>query len=131
MKRKGRVKMQIRQSGEDYLEAILMLQKRNGQVRSIDICNELGHSKPTVSVAMKNFRENGYINMDDDYLITLTEKGKAIAESVYERHIIISKFLMAIGVDEKTALEDSCKIEHDLSDETFRCMKEHYNKITE
>ena len=80
---------------------------------------------------MKNFRENGYINMDDDYLITLTEKGKAIAESVYERHIIISKFLMAIGVDEKTPLEDSCKIEHDLSDETFRCMKEHYNKITE
>ena len=123
--------MQIRQSGEDYLEAILMLQKRNGQVRYIDICNELGHSKPTVSVAMKNFRENGYITMDDDYLITLTEKGKAIAESVYERHIIISKFLMAIGDDEKTALEDSCKIEHDLSDETFRCMKEHYNKITE
>ena len=123
--------MQIRQSGEDYLEAILMLQKRNGQVRSIDICNELGHSKPTVSVAMKNFRENGYINMDDDYLITLTEKGRAIAESIYERHIVISKFLMAIGVDEKTALEDSCKIEHDLSDITFRCMKEHYKKITE
>ncbi len=123
--------MQIRESGEDYLEAILMLQKRNGQVRSIDICNELGHSKPTISVAMKNFRENGYITMDDDYLITLTEKGRAIAESVYERHIVISKFLMAIGVDEKTALEDSCKIEHDLSAETFRCMKEHYKKITE
>ena len=123
--------MQIRQSGEDYLEAILMLQKKNGQVRSIDICNELGHSKPTVSVAMKNFRENGYINMDEDYLITLTEKGRAIAESVYERHIVISKFLMAIGVNEKTALEDSCKIEHYLSEETFRCMKEHFSKISE
>ena len=123
--------MQIRQSGEDYLEAILVIQKRNGQVRSIDICNELGHSKPTVSVAMKNFRENGYINMDEDYMITLTEKGRAIAESVYERHIVISKFLMAIGVDEKTALEDSCKIEHDLSEKTFRCMKEHYKKISE
>ena len=123
--------MVIHASAEDYLESILILQERHGQVRSIDICNELGHSKPTVSVAMKNFRENGYITMDDDYLITLTEKGRAIAESVYERHIIVSKFLMAIGVDEKTALEDSCKIEHDLSEETFRCMKEHYNKITE
>jgi len=123
--------MQIRESGEDYLEAILMLQKRNGQVRSIDICNELGFSKPTVSVAMKNFRENGYINMDEDYLITLTEKGRAIAESVYERHVVIAKFLSAIGVDEKTALEDACKIEHDISDETFRCMKEHYKKISE
>ena len=107
--------MQIRQSGEDYLEAILMIQKRNGCVRSIDICNELGHSKPTVSVAMKNFRENGYI--------------RAIAERVYERHIVISKFLMAIGVSEKNALEDSCKIEHDLSEETFRCMKEHFEKL--
>ena len=122
--------MQIRESGEDYLEAILMLQKRNGQVRSIDICNELGHSKPTVSVAMKNFRENGYITMDDDYLITLTEKGRAIAESVYERHVVIAKFLGAIGVEKKTALEDACKIEHDISEETFRCMKEHYEKIS-
>ena len=123
--------MQIRESGEDYLEAILMIQKRNGQVRSIDICNELGFSKPTVSVAMKNFRENGYITMDEDYLINLTEKGRAIAESVYERHVVVAKFLSAIGVDEKTALEDACKIEHDLSEETFRCMKEHYKKITE
>ena len=118
--------MQIRQSGEDYLEAILMLQKRNGQVRSIDICNELGHSKPTVSVAMKNFRENGYINMDDDYLITLTEKGKAIAESVYERHIVISKFLMAIGVDEKTASDDACRIEHVISDSSFAAVKKYF-----
>lgn len=121
--------MQIRESGEDYLEAILMIQNRNGSVRSIDICNELGFSKPTVSIAMKNFRENGYITMDDDYLIVLTKKGREIAERVYERHIVISKFLMAIGVDEKTALEDSCKIEHDLSEKTFKCMKEHFNEM--
>ena len=107
--------MEIRESGEDYLEAILMIQKQCGQVRSIDVCNKLGFSKPTVSVAMKNFRENGYITMDGD-----------IAESVYERHVIIAKFLMAIGVDEKTAFEDSCKIEHDLSEKTFACMKEHF-----
>ena len=75
---------------------------------------------------MKNFRENGYITMDGDYFITLTDKGRAIAESVYERHVIIAKFLMAIGVDEKTAFEDSCKIEHDLSEKTFACMKEHF-----
>ncbi len=121
--------MLIRESGEDYLEAILMIQKRNGQVRSIDICNELGHSKPTVSVAMKNFRENGYITMDSDYLITLTDKGRAIAESIYERHVIIAEFLMTIGVDEKTAFEDSCKIEHDLSEKTFSCIKEHFSSI--
>ena len=118
--------MEIRESGEDYLEAILMIQKQCGQVRSIDVCNKLGFSKPTVSVAMKNFRENGYITMDGDYFITLTDKGRAIAESVYERHVIIAKFLMAIGVHEKTAFEDSCKIEHDLSEKTFACMKEHF-----
>ena len=118
--------MEIRESGEDYLEAILMIQTQCGQVRSIDVCNKLGFSKPTVSVAMKNFRENGYITMDGDYFITLTDKGRAIAESVYERHVIIAKFLMAIGVDEKTAFEDSCKIEHDLSEKTFACMKEHF-----
>ena len=123
--------MLIRESGEDYLEAILMLQNKNGRVRSIDVCSALGHSKPTVSVAMKKFRENGYVNMGDDYLITLTEKGRKIAESVYERHVTIAKFLTSIGVDEKTALEDACKMEHDLSEQTFECMKEHYRKMKE
>ena len=117
--------MQIRQSGEDYLEAILMLQKRNGQVRSIDICNELGHSKPTVSVAMKNFRENGYINMDDDYLITLTEKGTVVAEKMYERHTVISDWLIKIGVSEETAGEDACRIEHVISAESFEAIKKY------
>lgn len=123
--------MQIHESGEDYLEAILMLQKKNGRVRSIDVCNELGYSKPSVSVAMKHFRENGYITMDDDYLIRLTEKGAAIAEQVYERHVILAKLLIAIGVDEKTAFEDACKVEHDLSPESFERLKECYRKISE
>ena len=121
--------MIIKESAENYLEAILMIQKQKGTVRSIDIANELGFSKPSVSVAMKNFREEGYISTDGDGCIELTEKGLQVAKRVYERHQLITKVLMAIGVDEKTALEDSCKIEHDLSDETFRCMKEHYEKI--
>ena len=118
--------MKIQESAENYLETILILHNRKGYVRSTDIATELGFSKPSVSVAMKNFRETGYITMDGDYLITLTDKGRAIAESIYERHVIIAKFLMAIGVDEKTAFEDSCKIEHDLSEKTFACMKEHF-----
>ena len=121
--------MQIHESGEDYLEAILMLQKKNEKVRSVDICNELGYSKPSVSVAMKNFRENGYIVMDDDFSIRLTEKGLSIAESVYERHILIAQFLISIGVDGKEAFEDACKIEHDLSPKTFQCLKEHFQKM--
>ena len=116
--------MLIHESGEDYLEAILMLQNKNGEVRSIDVCNALGHSKPTISVAMKKFRENGYINMGGDFLITLTEKGRKIAERIYDRHVTIAKFLVLLGVDEKIALEDSCKMEHDISKETFERMKE-------
>ena len=123
--------MQIHESGEDYLEAILVLQKKNGRVRSIDVCNELGYSKPSVSVAMKHFRENGYVTMDDGYFLQLTEKGSAIAEQIYERHVILAKLLMAIGVDEKTAFEDACKIEHDLSPETFERLKERYQKLLE
>lgn len=123
--------MQIHESGEDYLEAILVLQKKNGRVRSIDVCNELGYSKPSVSVAMKHFRENGYVTMDDGYFLRLTEKGSAIAEQIYERHVILAKLLMAIGVDEKNAFEDACKIEHDLSPETFERLKERYQKLLE
>lgn len=121
--------MQIHESGEDYLEAILMLQKKNDKVRSVDICSELGYSKPSVSVAMKHFRENGYIVMDDDFSIRLTDKGLAIAESVYERHMLIAQFLISIGVEEKEAFEDACKIEHDLSPNTFQCLKEYFKKM--
>lgn len=115
--------MRIKESAENYLETILMLKKEKGYVRSIDIANELGVTKPSVSVAMKAFREEGYITVDETGGISLTEKGMEIANRVYEKHEIIAKALMAIGVNEKTAYEDSCKIEHDISNETFEKLK--------
>ena len=115
--------MKIKESAENYLEAILMIQNKKGNVRSIDVANELSFTKASVSVAMKAFREDGYITVDENGAILLTEKGKQIAEQVYERHRIIAKALIAIGVDEEIALEDSCKIEHDISMETFEKLK--------
>lgn len=115
--------MKIKESAENYLEAILMIKNRNGYVRSIDVANELKFTKPSVSVAMKSFREDGYITMDHDGGITLTEKGAAIAEKMYERHQVIAKALIALGVDESVAYEDSCKIEHDISIESFEKIK--------
>ena len=120
--------MQIKESAENYLETILMLQNKKGNVRSIDIANELSFTKPSVSVAMKAFREEGYILVDENGLIRLTEKGRQIAERVYERHRILARALMALGVDEETALEDSCKIEHDISSQTFEKLKEYLIK---
>ena len=120
--------MQIKESAENYLETILVLQREKGYARSIDIANELQFSKPSVSVAMKHFREEGYIAVDKDGSITLTEKGMKIAERVYERHQIIAKALMLLGVDEQTAFEDSCKIEHDISDITFEKLKDFLNR---
>lgn len=117
--------MKIKESAENYLEAILMINKEKGYARSIDIANELGFAKPSVSVAMKHFREEGYIETDSDGKITLTPKGLEVAESVYERHQIIARALMALGVDEKTAYEDSCKIEHDISRQSFDKLKEY------
>ncbi len=118
--------MKIQESAENYLETILFLHKKQGPVRSIDVVREMGFSKPTVSVVMKQFRENGYIEMDQDGYITLTAAGLKIAEKMYERHHLIAEILMALGVDEKTAFKDSCKIEHDLSDKSFACIKEFY-----
>ena len=112
--------MVIHESAEDYLESILVLQQRRGVVHSIDIVNELGFSKPSVSIAMKKLRENGYINMDTSGCITLNESGLEIANRVYTRHKTITKLFMLLGVSEETATEDACKVEHDLSDETFR-----------
>jgi len=117
--------MNIYESAEDYLEAILMLSERLGTVRSIDIVNKLGYSKPSVSVAMKRLRENGYIEMDSDSYITLTGSGMEIASRVYNRHRMLTNFLINLGVSEETAAADACKIEHDLSDETFEKIKEH------
>ena len=121
--------MQIHESAENYLETVLMLSERLTHVRSIDIVNELGFSKPSVSVAMKHLREDGYVNMDSDGYITLTDAGMAIASKIYERHVVISKILMNLGVSEKTAVEDACRIEHDISVETFDAIKKAVQKM--
>ena len=117
--------MKIQESAEKYLDAILMIHNRQGNVRSIDIANELSFSKPSVSVAMKNLRTNGYIEMDKDGFITLLDKGREIAEKIYERHTLISNWLMHMGVSPETAAEDACRIEHVISAETFEKLKEH------
>lgn len=119
--------MKIQESAEMYLETILVLSRKNHQVRSIDIANELNYAKPSVSVAMKNLRENGYIEMDIDMYITLTEKGRAIAEEIYERHTLLSKWLIFLGVDEKIATDDACRIEHVISSESFEAIKKYAN----
>ena len=117
--------MQIRESAENYLETILILSQRKGkgEVRSIDIVNELEFSKPSVSVAMKNLRENGYITVDKDGYIRLTDKGLEIAEKMYERHTLLSQWLIKLGVDEKVAVEDACRMEHVISAESFAAIK--------
>ena len=120
--------MKIQESAENYLETILILQRQKGAVRSIDIANELEYSKPSISVAMKNLREHGYIHMDGDGFISLTESGRKIAETMYERHTMLSQWLMYLGVDEQTAAEDACRIEHVVSAESFRAIKDHITK---
>lgn len=111
------------ESGEMYLETILKLSGIKKEIRSIDVVKEMGFSKPSVSVGMKKLRDGGYINMDKDGLITLTASGKEIATKIYERHQVLSTLLMSLGVSSKTALEDACRIEHDISDETFEAVK--------
>ena len=112
-----------------YLETILVLSQRNPSVRSIDIASELDYTKPSVSVAMKNLRENGYINMDADGYITLTVKGKEIAETMYERHTFLSDWLIRLGVDQTTAVEDACRMEHVISADSFDAIKRHITGI--
>ena len=114
-----------RESTENYLETIYMLLQRMKSVRSIDVCNEMGYSKPTISVVMKEFREKGYVKVDGSGHITLTPAGLEIAQRTYERHVVLSDLLMMLGVERETALADACKIEHDISEETFACVKRH------
>ena len=116
--------MNIYESAENYLEAILSLHERHGLVRSIDIANELHFSKPSVSVAMKKLRESGYIEMDKDGFISLLPSGEEIARRIYERHKLLTQFFIRLGVDPEVAAADACKVEHDLSEETFQKMKE-------
>ena len=118
----------INESAENYLETILTLSKKLPVVRSIDIAHELNFTKASVSIAMKGLRENGHITVSDAGYITLTESGLEIAQKIYERHTFLSKFLMALGVDEKTAADDACKIEHVLSDTSFEAIKDYAEK---
>lgn len=117
--------MPLHESGEDYLEAILVLHEQKGNVRSIDVAQHLGYSKPSVSRAMSILRSSGYITMERDGRILLTEAGKTAAESVYERHRFLTKWLIQLGVTLEVAAEDACRIEHDISPETFACLKRH------
>ena len=117
--------MKVQESAENYLETILILQQRQGEVRSIDIVNEMNFTKPSVSVAMKNLRERGCIEVDGKGFITLTEQGRAIAETIYERHTLLTRWLMALGVPERTAQEDACRMEHVISAESFAAIKRH------
>ena len=117
--------MKIQESAENYLETIYMLQKRKGQVRSIDIANELSFSKPSISVAIKNLKAGGYVAVDGNGFITLCPPGLEIAQKIYERHTLLSDWLTALGVDPKTAAEDACRVEHVISADTFEAIKRH------
>ena len=121
--------MQIHESAEDYLEQILVIKKEKGAVRSIDIANNLGYSKPSVSIAMKNLRENGYITMDKDNLISLTDEGMKIASRIYFRHRTLREFLEKLGVSPENADKDACKMEHDMSDEGFQKLSAYLENV--
>lgn len=123
--------MKIQESAENYLETIYILKKRLGNVRSIDIATELDYSKPSVSVAMKNLRGSGYIDTDGDGHITLTERGLEIAARIYERHTVLSDYLISLGVSPDTAAEDACRIEHVISAESFEAVKRHIQNMEE
>ncbi|HIZ06890.1 MAG TPA: metal-dependent transcriptional regulator [Candidatus Eubacterium avistercoris] len=117
--------MEIHESAEDYLECILKLSKEKPVVRSIDIAVEMNYSKPSISVAMKNLRLNGLITVDKNGFITLTEEGRKIAENIYERHLLLTEWLVWLGVDQEIAAGDACRIEHDLSPESYEALKHH------
>ena len=118
--------MKLLESAENYLEAILMVRNEKGSVRSIDIVHHLGFSKPSVSIAMKQLETSNYIERDGDGFITLTESGEEIANMIFERHLILTNMFIGLGVNPETARTDACKVEHDISEETFECIKKFY-----
>lgn len=120
--------MELRESAEDYLEAILNIKNKQGYVRSVDIATHMKISKPSVSYATKRLRENGYITTDTNGMIILTDSGQKIANDVWTRHKTLSTFFISLGVKEKQALVDACKVEHDLSEETFKAIKKFVDK---
>ena len=121
--------MEVHAAAEMYLETILVLKNRLGLVRSIDVANEMGYSKPTISIAMKKFRQEGLVTVDESGFINLTEAGRDIAERIYERHQVLTHILVSLGVSQDHAEEDACKIEHDISDETFAALKKEYLRL--
>lgn len=121
--------MAIHESGENYLEQILILSSQKSKVRAVDLCTALGFSRPTVSVMLRELRSGGFVSVTDEGGLSLTEKGLGVAQRMYERHCLLAQALMAIGVSHDTALEDACKIEHDLSEETVSCLKAFLAKI--
>lgn len=121
--------MEIHEATEMYLETILVLKNRLGLVRSIDVATEMGYSKPTISVAMKKFRQEGLVTVDESGFINLTEKGRDIAERIYERHQVLTHILISLGVSKENAEQDACRIEHDICDETFEALKKQYVKL--
>lgn len=121
--------MTINESVEDYLEAILVLKEKNGMVRSIDVVHHMNYSKPSISRAMSRLRENGYITMDPEGWLGLTDAGREIAERIYERHQLLTRWLTTLGVSAAQAAEDACRIEHDISAETFARLKEHIGSV--
>ena len=116
--------MKLQESGEDYLESILKIEQKKGTVRSVDVANDLQVSKPSVSRAIHVLEDEGLLSMDENARLILTEKGRAIAEKIYERHILFTRFFIQLGVDEQVAAVDACRMEHTLSDETFADLKE-------
>ena len=120
--------MRLHKSGEDYLEAILVLAQKNGDVRSLDLAEHMGVSKPSISNAMKLLREGGFLTMDENKLIHLTELGREVAGNIYERHVLLTKTLILIGVEPAVAEQDACRVEHDISRETFDRLKEHFEE---
>ena len=123
--------MRIQESGEMYLETILILSQDKKFVRSIDVCEYMGYSKPSISRAVSLLRNSGYVDMEDRGYLSLTDTGRAIAEKIYERHQVLSKVLIGLGVDEKNAAEDACRIEHVISDATFNAIKDHISRMEE
>ena len=123
--------MKLQESGEMYLETILILSKKKKHVRSIDVCEYMGYSKPSISRAVSLLRNAGYVDMDDRGHLSLTDKGREISEKIYERHLVLTQILTELGVNERTAAEDACRIEHVISDESFNVIKTHIAKMQE
>ena len=120
--------MRLQESGEMYIESIYVLNKKSGNVRSIDVCDYLGYSKPSVSRAMSLLKKGGFVVMDKEGYLTLTDAGREVAEKMYQRHTILSELLISLGVSEETAIDDACKIEHHISDESFNAIKKYLEK---